>query len=213
MATTTERGRRRQQALYDFLGQYAAATTDQLAALIWAGNERLARQHLLAFTRAGQLRRLPHPLYRNGAYVYTRRQSATSHSQKVLHHLSEVDFYLAVVRSLARYGARTVAEMEWAPGLIPDQTVIWRDAVWAVEHHLSGQFGHAGDYQRFMEEEAYTLCHWWREGLRLGLLVIVGGAGAADHAMAQLRRNSPPGLTWRVAARENVLRDPGACLK
>jgi hypothetical protein len=213
VTTTTERGRRRQQALFDFLGQYAAATTDQLAALIWGGNERLARQHLLAYTRAGQLRRLPHPVYRNGAYVYTRRQSATSHTQKVLHHLSEVDFYLAVVSHLARYGARTVAEMDWGPGVVPDQTVIWRDAVWAVEHHLSGQFGHASDYQRFMEEEAYTLCHWWRDGLRLGLLVITGGAGAGDHVRAQLRRYSPSGLTWRVGTREEILRDPGPWLR
>jgi len=211
--TTTEKGRRRQRALFDFLGQYAAATTDQLATLIWGGNGRLARQHLLAYTRAGHLRRLPHPLFRNGAYVYTRRQSATSHTQKVLHHLSEVDFYLAVVRHLGHYGARTVAEMEWGQGLVPDQTVIWRDAVWAVEHHLSGQFGHAGDYQRFMEEEGYVLSHWWRERLKMGLLVITSGAGAVDHVVAQLKRYTPPGLVWRVGTREAVLKDPGSWLK
>lgn len=213
MVTNVQKGRRRQQALFDLLGMYQAATTHQLATLVWGGNERLAREHLLAYTRAGQLRRLPHPVYRNGAYVYTRRQSATSHTQKILHHLAALDLHIAVARHLGRYGARTVAEMAWGPGLQPDQTIIGRDSVWAVEHHLSGQFSHAPDYRRFWEEESYALCHWWREGIRIGLLVITGSAGAADHVVAQLKRNNPPGLTWRVATRESVLRDPVPWLK
>lgn len=212
--TTTEKGRRRQQALFDFLARYPMATTDQLARVIWAGNQRLARSHLLRFTREEQLRRLPHPLFRNGSYVYTAgSRRGTTHSQKVLHHLAAVDFHLAMSRDLARHGARTISEMQWGSRLVPDQTVIWREKAWAVEHHLSGQFGHAGDYQRFMEEEQYTLCHWWKEGMRLGLLVITGGAGAVDHVVAQLQRQSPPGLTWRVGSRESVLRDPGRWLK
>lgn len=69
------------------------ATTAPLAALIWAGDERLARA-LLQITHDGLLRRPPHPLYRNGCYVYLARgERATTHSQKVLHHLQAVDFH------------------------------------------------------------------------------------------------------------------------
>ncbi|MGE5508226.1 MAG: hypothetical protein ACM3RP_07095 [Chitinophagales bacterium] len=210
--TTTAKGRARQQALLDLLDRYPAATTDQLAALLWRGDQRLARRHLLAAVRAHLVRRVPHPLYRNGAYVYSRSGRSTSHSQKVLHNLAAVDFHLAVTRSLGRYGARTVPELPWAPWLIPDQTVLWRESVWAVEHHLSGAFSHGPDYQRFMEEEVYTLCHWWRPGLRLGLLVITAPV-MLDHVRAQLRRHDLSGLTWRIGTRENVLRDPGPSLK
>jgi hypothetical protein len=211
--TTTLKGRARHEALFAFLARYPMATTDQLAALIWSGNERLARAHLLRFVQEGRLRRLPHPLYRNGAFVYMAHgERGTGHSQKVLHHLQAVDFHLAVTRQLGRHGARVTPEMPWAPGLVPDQTVWWREAVWAVEHHLSGPFSHASDYQRFMEEEEATCCHWWRPGLRIGLLVVTVPA-QVDHVRAQLRLRDPPELTWRVATREGALRDPGAWLK
>lgn len=210
--TDVQRGRRRQQALFDLLGMYQAATTDQLAALIWGGNQRLAREHLLAYTRAGKLRRIPHPVFRNGAYVYTRGSKATSHSQKILHHLAAMDFHIAVARHLGRYGARTVAEMSWAQGLQPDQTIIWKDTVWAIEHHLSGPFAHGADYRRFLEEEGYMQCHWWRPGLRIGLLVVTVPV-FLDHVQGQLKRHNPRGFTWRVGTRENVLKDPGVWLK
>lgn len=211
--TSVQKGRRRQQALFELLGMYQAATTHHLAALVWGGNERLARQHLLAYTRAGQLHRHPHPIYRHGAYVYTRRRMKTSHSQKILHHLSEMDLHLAVAKHLGRYGARTVAEMAWGPGLQPDQTVFWRNFVWAVEHHMSGQFVHGPDYRRFMEEEEYAACSWWRQGVRMGLLVITGSAGAQEHVRSQLQRCDLAGMVWRVAHRESVLADPGAWIK
>ncbi|HWI50755.1 MAG TPA: hypothetical protein VNT01_01270 [Symbiobacteriaceae bacterium] len=188
------------------------ATTDQLASLVWVGNGRLARHHLLRFVRDGRLRRLPHPLFRNGSYVYTMTDRATAHSQKVLHHLAAVDFHIAVTRHLGRYGARIVPELPWGPGVVPDQTVMWKEAVWAVEHHLSGDFRHAGDYRQFAEEERFEACHWWRPGLRLGLLVIAT-ANDVDHIRTQLRRHDPPGLTWRIVLRDAALRDPGAYLK
>lgn len=212
MATTTERGRARHRGLFDFLNRYHMATTDQLAALIWSGDVRLARHHLLRFVRDGLLRRLPHPLYRNGAYVYTTTARTTAHSQKVLHHLAAVDFHLAVVRQLGRYGARVVPELPWAPGVIPDQTVIWQQGVWAVEHHMSGPFRHAGDYQRLLEEEAYQLCPWWREGIRLGLLVVTS-PGAVEHVRGQLARQDLTDITSRIVTRTGVLREPGAWLK
>jgi hypothetical protein len=211
-ATDVQKGRRRQQALFELLGMYQAATTQQLATLVWAGNERLARQNLLAYTRAGQLRRLPHPVYRNGPYVYTKGARSSAHSQKILHHLATMDFHVAIARHLGRYGARTVAEMAWAEGLQPDQTVFLRDMVWAVEHHLSGQFSHASDYRRFMEEEIYSSCHWWREGLRIGLLVITAST-MLEHVRSQLRLRDPAGLTCRVVTRESALKDPGSLLK
>lgn len=209
---TTGKGRARHEALFSFLARYPMATTDQLAALIWAGDARLARHHLLRFVRDGQLRRLPHPLYRNGSYVYTLTTRSTTHSQKVLHSLAEVDFHVAITRQLGRYGARIVPELPWAPGLIPDQTVFWRDAVWAVEHHMTGPFQHAGDYQRFMEEEAVELCSWWRPGLRVGLIVVVGPT-STEHVRGQLKQREPPGLAWKIVLREGVLRDPGAYLR
>lgn len=211
--TTTEKGRGRQRALFEFLSQYPMATTDQLAELLWSGDARLARHHLLRFTRAGQLRRLPHPLFRNGAYVYTATsRRATAHSQKVLHHLMEVEFHLAVTRQLARYGARVIPELPWGPGVVPDQTVFWKDRVWAIEHHLTGAFQHAGDYQRLVEEEGYTLCGWWRPGLKMTLLVVTGPA-SAEHVRGQLLRADLEGLTWKVILCESILRDPGAWLK
>lgn len=211
--TSTEVGRRRQQALFAFLDRYPMATTDQLAALIWGGDGRLARHHLLRFTREGQLRRLPHPVFRNGAYVYTAgSRRATSHSQKVLHHLMEVEFHLAVTRQLGRYGARVIPELPWGPGVVPDQTVLWKDRVWAVEHHLTGAFQHAGDYQRLGEEEGYTLCGWWKPELRPGLLVVTGPA-AVEHVRGQLIRAGLEWLPWKVVLGESVLRDPGAWLK
>lgn len=185
----------------------------QLAALIWNGDEQLARQHLLRFTREGLLRRYPHPLYRNGPYVYTNAiERATVYSQKVLHHLQEVDFHVAVTRQLGRHGARIIPELPWGEGLIPDQTVLYRDAVWAIEHHLSGPFTHAADYQRFMEGEEYTACHWWRPEMRMGLLVITPQS-SMDHVVQRLRPRSFEGLVWRVASRQNALRDPGGLLK
>lgn len=162
--------------------------------------------------RDGQLRRVPHPLYRNGAYVYTRSERSTSHSQKVLHHLAAMDFHLSVIRHLARYGARVIPEMPWGPGLIPDQTVLWKETAWAVEHHLSGQFSHAGDYRRFMEEEQFELSNWWRPGLRTGLLVVTTPT-ALEAVRTRLHQGDPPGLAWRVCTRESALRDPGSWLK
>jgi len=210
--TSVEKGRRRQQALFDLLSQYQAATTDQLASILWAGDQRLARGHLLRYVREGQLRRFPHPIYRHGPYVYTRSDRRTAHSQKVLHHLAAMDLHVAAIRQLGRLGARIIPEMPWGPGLIPDQTILWKDAVWAVEHHLSGEFGHGADYRRFMEEEQYETCHWWRHGIRLGLLVVTHSMHV-EHTKSRLKRYNPPGLTWRVAVRENVLRDPGPYLK
>lgn len=210
--TTTEKGRRRQQALFDFLAQYSAATTDQLAGLLWAGDQRLARGHLLRFFKDGQLRRFPHPLYRHGPYVYTRSDRQSGFSQKILHHLVAVDFHLAVIRHLGKHGARVIPELPWGSGSIPDQTVLWKDSVWAVEHHLSGEFRHGPDYRRFMEEEEFETCHWWRKGVCLGLLVLTQ-ASNLEHVRGSLRRYQPPGLTVRVALRENFLRDPGPYLK
>ena len=69
--------------------------------------------------------------------------------------------------------------------MVPDQTVLWKDRVWAVEHHLSGPFQHAGDYQRLIEEEGYTLCGWWRPELRIGLLGVTGPE-AVEHVRGQL---------------------------
>jgi hypothetical protein len=210
--TSTEKGRRRQQALFDLLGQYQAATTDQLADLLWGGDQRLARGHLLRFVRDGRLRRYPHPLYRHGPYVYTRSDRKSGHSQKILHHLMAMDFHLAVTHHLGKFGARVIPELPWGPGSVPDQTVLWKETVWAVEHHLTGEFRHGPDYRRFMEEEQFETCHWWREGIRIGLLVVTQ-AGHLEHVKGLLRRNAPPGLTVRVALRENVLRDPGPYLK
>lgn len=211
MTLTTAKGRARHEALFAFLARYQMATTDQLAALIWAGDTRLARHHLLNFVREGRLRRLPHPLYRNGSYVYTLTARATAYSQKVLHHLATVDFHVAVTRQLGRHGARVIPELPWAQGLIPDQTVFWKDGVWAVEHHLTGPFRHGGDYRQFMEEDAYELCSWWRPGHRIGLLVVVD-TPVVDHVKGQLKQREPPGLAWRIVMKDAILRDPKAVL-
>lgn len=211
--TTTAKGRRRHEALFAFLDLYAMATTDQLAALVYNGDRRLARGHLLRFHRDGLLRRLPHPLYRNGCYVYMSRcDRATSHSQKVLHHLQAVDFHLAVTRALARYGARVIPELQWAAGVVPDQTLMRSDSVWAIEHHLSGEFRHAQDYRQMIEDEAHTLCHWWKPGLKLGLLVVTD-ATFLERVQTQLKRAGTIGIPWRVGTKANVLRDPAAYLK
>lgn len=210
--TSTEKGRRRQQALFDLLGQYHGATTDQLAALLWNGDQRLARAHLLRFVREGQLRRFPHPVLRHGPYVYTRSDRNSGHSQKILHHLAAMEFHLAIIRHLARFGARVIPELPWGPGLVPDQTVLWRETVWAVEHHLSGEFRHVADYQRFMQEEQYETCHWWRPETRLGLLVVTQVVHL-EHVKGHFSKGNPEGLTWRVALRENILKDPGPYLK
>lgn len=217
-----EKGRARQRALFAFLDAYEVATTDQLAQLFWGGTSehqlRLARSHLLRYLRAPpekvprKLLRLPHPLYRNGAYVWTTRQKGTGHTQKVLHHLQLVDFHIAVVGQIARYGARVVPELPWAPGLIPDQTVFWKDAVWAIEHHLNGPFSHGGDYRQFMEEEAFSLCHWWKSGVRMGLLVLTT-SGLLDHVRRQLQLANVVSLTCRVATRDSALRNLGTWLK
>lgn len=213
--THTEIGRRRLQALFDLLGMYQAATTNQLAELFWGGDQRRARRYLLRFLqeKPPKLHRLPHPLHRNGPYVYTLTHRSSVHSQKVVHHLALMDFHLAVVRHLAHQGARTVPELPWGAGLVPDQTIFWRDTVWAVEHHMSGQFSHTDDYRRFMEEEAYRLCHWWRPALRVGLAVLVSGSGSLEHVRGHLKRHNPPGLTWRVATRETALSSPEALLR
>lgn len=197
----------------NFLARYPLATTNQLAALIWGGDHRLARYHLLRLARQGLLRRLPHPLQRNGSYVYMAQGSrSTLHTQKVLHHLAAVDFHVTVSRQLGRHGARVIPEIPWAPGLIPDQTVLWKETACAVEHHLTGRFRHAADYQRFVEDQAYELCHWWRPGMRLGLLVVVHPT-EVEHVRSQLRQHQLPGLAWRIVLREGALRDPGAALR
>jgi hypothetical protein len=145
--------------------------------------------------------------------VYTAgSRRATAHSQKVLHALAEVDLHVAITRQLGRYGARVIPELPWGPGVVPDQTVLWKDRVWAVEHHLTGAFQHAGDYRRLIEEEAYTLCGWWRPGLTLGLLVVTHPA-AVEHVRGQLLRAGTAGLSWRVVLSDSILRDPGTWLK
>jgi hypothetical protein len=209
--TPTAKGRARQRGLFDFLSQYHAATTDQLARLLWRGDRRLAGRHLLRFVRDGRLRRLPHPTERHGPFVYLLRDRS-AHSPKIAHHLAEVDFHLAVMEQMAHVGARVIPELPWGPGSIPDQTVILRDGVWAVEHHLTGQFAHASDYRRFLEEEQYQTCEWWRPGIRIGLLVVTS-LRFVDQVRFQLKLHDPPGLTWHVGTRENVLDDVRAWLK
>jgi hypothetical protein len=210
---TTAKGRARHEALFNFLLRYPMATTTQLAELIWAGDQQLARQHLLRFTRDGLVRRVPHPLYRNGAYVYSARtERRTAHSQKVLHHLQAVDLHIAVTRQLGRYGARVIPELPWGEGLIPDQTVLWRESAWAIEHHLTGSFAHASDYLRFIEEEEFRGCHWWREGMKVGLVVITAPA-MADHVTQRIRSRLAHHVAWRVASLGTAIRDPGGLLK
>lgn len=95
---------------------------------------------------------------------------------------------------------------------MPDQTVIWKESVWAVEYHLSGEFRHGPDCRRFMEEEQFESCPWWREGVRLGLLVVTQSV-YLEHVKGHLRWTAPGGLTCRVALRENVLQNPVPYLK
>lgn len=207
--TAVETGRVRQQACLDFLDTYKAATTLQLACLLWRGNQRLASRHLLRFHEDGHLARFPHPLIRHGPYVYTRTGRNSAHSQKILHHLASVDCHIAITRHLGKHGARVIPELPWGRHLIPDQTVLWRDSVWAVEHHLSGQFSHSNDYRSFMEEEAYEMMHWYRRGMRIGLLVVTS-TRYLDHVQRELTSHKlkQAGLSWKVGSRENVLKDP-----
>lgn len=212
MQTPTQRGRTRQTLLLEFLGMYQAATTDQIAAHVYGGQARLARRHLLRMTQDGLLQRLPHPVWRKGPYVYTTGGRKTAHSQKVLHHLAAVDFHIAVIRQLGKDGARVIPELPWAPGSIPDQTVLWRQWSWAIEHHRTGGFLHGADYKQLMEEEQYQYASWWRPGMLIGLLVIVETPAAAAHVREQQARHNPPGLRWLVALREHALRDPRTLL-
>lgn len=205
-----------QRLVVEFLDLYHAATTDQLATLFWGGRRRLAQYHLRRMVEAGLLIRHPHPLDRRGPYVY--RLAGRVPGQKTAHQLAAVDFYLALRRDLARHGARSVPELAWSDQVRPDQTVWWRQATWAVEHHLTGKFEHARDYARFMEVGDYLACHWWRRDLEpeqqlIGLLVITEPQ-YLEHVRRQLARWLPkqvttrpgePVFVWRVGTRANVL--------
>lgn len=96
--------------------------------------------------------------------------------------------------------------------MVPDPSVLWRDAVWAGEHHLNGELRHDGDYQRLLEGEGHTLCHWWWPEVRMGLLVVTAPV-FLEHVKGQLRRHELPGLAWRGVTRDGALRDPGAWLR
>lgn len=211
-----------QHRVIEFLDLYHAATTDQLAELFWGGRRRLAQYHLRRMVEAGRLIRHPHPTDRRGPYVY--RLAGRVPGQKTVHQLAAVDFYLAL-RPLARQGARTVPELAWSDRVRPDQTVWWRQAVWAIEHHLNGPFEHAPDYARFLERGDYLTCHWWRRDVApeeqvLGLLVVTEPQ-YLDRVRQQLTRWLPkpgamrpgePLFVWRVGTRANVLAQPASWL-
>lgn len=212
-----------QQRVIEFLDLYHAATTDQLAALFWGGRRRLAQYHLRRMVEDGRLSRHPHPVDRRGPYVY--RLAGRAPGQKTLHQLAAVDLYLALRRDLAHQGARTVPELAWSDQVRPDQTIWWRQVTWAVEHHLTGQFGHARDYARFFERGDYLACHWWRRDVApeeqvLGLLVVTEPQ-YLDRVRRQLTRWLPqpgalrpgePLCVWRVGTRANVLAQPASWL-
>lgn len=211
MSAVTQ-GRRRQEIALEFLSLYHAATTTQLADLLWGGDQKLARKHLLRLSQTGLVERYPHPIIRGGPYVYIRSDCKSAHSQKVLHHLSLVDMHIAIVRSaLGKQGARIIPELPWAKHLIPDQTVIMRDAVWAVEHHLSGRFTHGSDYRRHFEDEGWRRKHWWRDGMLVHLLIVTSPR-LLDGVRDQVARHRL-GDVARVAIVENVLADPTRYLK
>lgn len=212
-----------QRLVVEFLDLYHAATTDQLATLFWGGRRRLAQYHLRRLVESGRLTRHPHPLDRRGPYVY--RLAGRAPGQKTAHQLAAVDFYLALRRDLARQGARSVPELAWSDQVRPDQTVWWRQATWAVEHHLSGRFEHARDYAQFLERGDYLACHWWRRDLNpeaqlIGLLVVTEPQ-YLDRVRQQLTRWLPkpgamrpgePLFVWRVGTRANVLAQPASWL-
>jgi hypothetical protein len=221
--TTTEKGRRRIEAILAILDRYPMATTDQLAQLVFAGDCRLARRHLLKLAteepgRPAILDRVPHPIHRGGSFVWMLKKRGgrrTAHSQKVLHHLQAVAFHIAAARALGHKGARVVPELPWGTGVQPDQTLTIPGnppTVWAIEHHLGGTFAHGPDYQGFLAEEEFELAPWWKPGIRIGLLVVTE-SNMVEPIRARLGALQLGGITWRVGAKDQVLRDPVPYLK
>lgn len=210
MATCSphEIGRRRRARALELLAAYGYLTGDQLARAVWGGRDRLARRHLLRGVQEGIWRRLPHPLDRSGCYIYTLGRRSTMHSQQVLHCLAKAELHV----SLMIRGATVLPESPWGRDCVPDQTVIWRGTVWAVEHHLSGQFTHLMDYRRCLEEASYEDTDWWQEGLQIGLLILPSH-DLGDHVRRAIQRTPLRGTTIRVVELAAVVRNPALWLQ